>query len=125
MPGFHNCFDEWVATQPSDRDPDIPDITDMDVKSIPARAGDLIIWNSLLPHGNSLNTSGRPRWSQYIRMEPARSADSSLRNERIEMWQDRLTPSDFPGDPRQMELLQGKPACLSELGRKLLGIDAW
>ena len=56
VPGFHRDFFEWVETQPADRDPMRPDLTGLKPVTIPGRAGDLLIWHSLLPHGNSRNT---------------------------------------------------------------------
>ena len=125
VPGFHNQFHEWVKTQPLDRDPHLPDLTGLTLKKVPGKAGDLAIWHSLLPHGNSRNTFDRPRWSQYIQMTPAREDDDAARKKRIAMWRDRLTPPDFPRDPRRVEQYGGRRAKLTRLGRKLLGLDRW
>ena len=124
VPGFHRDFIEWVKTQPADRDPTRPDLTDLKPVAIPGKAGDLLIWHSLLPHGNSRNTSERPRWCQYISASPNREEDESLRQLRISLWRDRMHPAQFPGDPRGVERMRG-PARLTPLGRKLLGLDRW
>lgn len=126
VPGFHRQFHEWVKTQPADRNPELPDMTGLTVKKIAGKAGDLVIWNSLLPHGNSLNKSKTlPRWSQYILMTPADEENEALCQERIQIWQERLTPSNLPGDPCGLERKHGQTAELTPLGRKLLGIDRW
>jgi ectoine hydroxylase-related dioxygenase (phytanoyl-CoA dioxygenase family) len=125
VPGFHRQFHEWVKTQPADRNPHRPDMTELTLRQVPGKAGDLVIWHSLLPHGNSHNTSDRPRWSQYILMHPAREDDEALRQERLRLWRERLTPPGFPGDPRQQERLSGQPARLTALGKKLLGLERW
>ncbi|MBM3262743.1 MAG: phytanoyl-CoA dioxygenase family protein [candidate division Zixibacteria bacterium] len=125
VPGFHRRFHEWVRTQPTDRDPGRPNLEGLTLKSVPGRAGDLIIWHSLLPHGNSRNQADRPRWSQYILMFPAKEDDEPLRQERIRMWQERMTPPGFPGDPRGWEKRNCPPADLTPLGRCLLGLDRW
>ena len=71
VPRFHRQLEAWAATQPEDRPPSRPDTTGMDIVDVPAAAGDLIIWNSALPHGNSCNRTDRPRLCQYITMSPA------------------------------------------------------
>ncbi|MEE3232869.1 MAG: phytanoyl-CoA dioxygenase family protein [Candidatus Latescibacterota bacterium] len=71
VPGFHLCLEEWAKTQPIDRPPRHPDTRGMNIKNIPASAGDFIIWHSALPHGNSRNVSNLPRLCQYITMNPA------------------------------------------------------
>jgi hypothetical protein len=125
VPGFHRQFQDWVKTQPLDRDPARPDMAGLTVKNVAASAGDLLVWHSLLPHGNSQNTSDKPRWCQYILMTPAEEDNEMVRQQRMRMWQDSLTPSDFPGDPRGREQQDGKQAELTPLGRKLLGLDRW
>lgn len=126
VPGFHNIFHEWVKTQPVDRDPRRPDLTGYISQPIPGKAGDLLIWHSLLPHGNGQNLSNRPRLAQYITMFPARN-DEGERQFRAQAWQERLPPQGraFPGDPREWEQQHSATAELTTLGRKLLGIDAW
>jgi ectoine hydroxylase-related dioxygenase (phytanoyl-CoA dioxygenase family) len=127
VPGFHRLFEEWVKTQPADRDLRRPDLEGLEVRKIPGRAGDLLIWHSMLPHGNSRNTSDRPRLAQYITMSPAPQNNEEYRRQRIRMWRDRLPPEGkaFPGDKRQVEQRGGTTAVLTELGKKLLGLERW
>ena len=125
VPGFPRHFAEWVRTQPAERDPSFPDLTGLEVRSIPGRAGDLLIWNSLLPHGNGENNSQRPRLAQYISMFPAARGNELERRDRIAAWREQRSVSDWPGDPRRWEQCHGKRAELSGLGRRLLGLDAW
>jgi hypothetical protein len=124
--GFHRRFDEWVKTQPADRDPRRPALEGLEVKTIPGKAGDLLIWHSLLPHGNSRNRSHKPRLAQYITMHPAREENEEERQYRIAAWQERRGPRGkaFPGDPRGYEQ-RFSPAELTELGKKLLGLERW
>ena len=126
VPGFHRRFDDWVKTQPADRDPWKPDISGYDLVGVEMQAGDLVIWNSQLPHGTSRNNSDRPRLAQYISMFPAPD-DDPLRQERVASWRDR-TPRvgpAFPGDPRRWEIEHGVTAELTPLGEKLLGLKDW
>jgi len=125
VPGFNNTFEEWVKTQPEDRNPNHPDLADLEVKSIPGKAGDLLIWHKLLAHGNGHNTSDKPRLAQYITMSPAPKDNEEARQGRIKAWQERRPLSGWPGDSRDWEHERQEPAVLTELGRKLLGVDLW
>ena len=125
VPGFHRIFDQWVEIQPRDRDPRRPDLAGLDVKSIAGKAGDLLIWHRLLAHGNGHNRSQRPRLAQYITMSPAPENGGAARQQRIECWQERRPAANWPGDPRDWEHNHQQPAQLTQLGRKLLGVDSW
>ena len=125
VPGFNNTFEEWVKTQPEDRNPHHPDLTGLDVRSIPGKAGDLLIWHRLLAHGNGHNTSDKPRLAQYITMSPARNDDEAARQARVASWQERRPMPNWPGDPRAWEKEKEQTAELTPLGKKLLGVDLW
>jgi len=127
VPGMPKRLPEWIETQPADRNPNRPDLTGLSVETVETRAGDLLIWNSQLPHGVSPNTSDRPRLAQYLSMSPALSTDAAVRQWRINSWLHRIAPEGmaFPGDPRERERRQGDTASLTPLGRKLLGLDLW
>ena len=72
---FYN-FEEWVKTQPADRNPMLPDTTGLTIVNVEMDPGDLLIFNSLLAHGVRPNHSGnRVRLAQYIAMHPAREDD--------------------------------------------------
>ncbi|MFP6645057.1 MAG: phytanoyl-CoA dioxygenase family protein, partial [Candidatus Latescibacterota bacterium] len=118
VPGFNNTFEEWVKTQPEDRNPHQPDLADLQVKSIAGKAGDLLIWHRLLAHGNGHNTSDKPRLAQYITMSPAPKDSEEARQGRIKAWQERRPLSNWPGDSRDWEHERQEPAVLTELGRK-------
>lgn len=104
------------------------DLTEYSVVSVPMNAGDMVIWTTLLAHGNGDNLTDRPRLAQYISMGPARESDEELREQRVAAWQENRPlayRTAFPGDPRGIEQARGKPAELTPLGRRLLGIDRW
>ncbi len=128
VPYLFEFFDDWVKTQPSDRNPLLPDMTGLSRENITLEAGDLLIFNSLLPHGVRPNHSeGRVRMAQYLSMFPAELENETERAERIRLWQNIEAPNrpDFPGDPRGWEKQHYGPADLTQLGRKLLGLDLW
>ena len=61
VPELFEHFDEWVKTQPADRDPMHPDTTGLKIVNVEMEAGDLLIFNCLLAHGVRPNHSERPR----------------------------------------------------------------
>ncbi|UVI32780.1 phytanoyl-CoA dioxygenase family protein [Paenibacillus spongiae] len=128
VPGIYRVLEEYLQTQPEGRNPSVPDLTGYEVEAIPGKAGDLVIWDILLPHGNGHNYADSPRYAQYISMSPARYHRVEERNARIEQYQKRDHPKGaaFPGDPRMWEQTRfDSPPVLTQLGRKLLGLDAW
>lgn len=133
VPALFRELDSWRQTQPPDRNPTMPDLTGFEIEPVPCKAGDLIIWNRLLAHGNGHNVSAKPRLAQYISMFEADPQTAQAdgwggdRAARIRQWQERQPPqaSWAPGDPRQWEQQHAQTAELTPLGRKLLGLDLW
>ena len=130
IPWLYRNYDTWKSTQPEDRNrfqPDVSDLQDKIVK-VPMEAGDLLIFNSSQPHGIRPNHSERKvRIAQYISMMPAQEDNAALREWRVNSWRDRVAPEGyaFPGDPRNWEQTKYERAELSELGKKLLGLNNW
>ncbi len=131
IPGFHRMLKEWIAEQPADRHPRFPDLSRLpsgyQVTPIPMKAGDLVIWNMQLAHGNGRNEGTRPRLAQYITMYPA-SNDEQQRTDRVACWRDRHAPAGWEKDvPAKFKGREqnNPPAELTPLGRKLLGVDLW
>jgi hypothetical protein len=128
VPELFRTLEEWRKTQPADRDPWKPDISGFEVVVVPLKAGDLLIFNSLEPHGIKPNTSeNKVRMAQYISMTPADESREDLREMRVRSWRDREPPQGyaFPGDPREWEKTKYPRANLSPLGEKLLGLRSW
>jgi ectoine hydroxylase-related dioxygenase (phytanoyl-CoA dioxygenase family) len=128
VPELYRTYDTWKLTQPADRNHFMPDITGFELVKVPLEAGDLLIFNSTLPHGIRPNLSqDKVRIAQYISMMPAQEDNEALRQWRIASWRDRIAPEGyaFPGDPRGWEKTKYETAELSPLGRKLLGLDRW
>jgi len=128
IPELFRTYDTWKLTQPEDRDHYKPDPTGFEIVKVKLQAGDLLIFNSLQPHGIRPNTSSnKVRIAQYISMMPAEEDNEALREWRINSWKERNPPEGyaFPGDPRNWEKTKYGVAELNELGRKLLGLDRW
>ena len=130
IPWLFRNYNTWKLTQPENRNHFKPDIKGLEDKIIKVRmeAGDLLIFNSLQPHGIRPNFSkDKVRIAQYISMMPAQEENEDLRKWRINSWRERVAPEGyaFPGDPRKWEQTKYKKAQLSELGEKLLGLRKW
>lgn len=128
VPELFRTYDTWKLTQPDDRNHFQPDVTGFEIVKVKMNAGDLLIFNSSQPHGIRANRShDKVRLAQYISMMPAQEDDEALRQWRIRSWREREAPQGyaFPGDPRNWEQTRYQTAVLSELGRKLLGLERW
>jgi hypothetical protein len=128
VPELYQEIADWLAHRPADqRLSRTPDLTGYTITRVPLRAGDLVIWRNLLPHGNGHNRSDQPRMAQYISMFPTQEHDIQERQMRINCWQKNTSPPHpfFPGDPRKVEERREEAAKLTSLGRKLLGLDSW
>jgi hypothetical protein len=130
IPWLFRNYEEWKLTQPADRNRYQPDMTGLEDKLVKVKmeAGDLLIFNSLLPHGIRPNRSeDKVRIAQYISMVPAQEEDEDIRLWRINSWKNRIAPEGyaFPGDPRNWEQTRYPKATLTELGERLLGLKRW
>jgi ectoine hydroxylase-related dioxygenase (phytanoyl-CoA dioxygenase family) len=128
VPELFRTLDAWLPTQPADRNPFAPDTTGFEIVPVPMKAGDLLIFNSLLAHGIRPNTStDRVRMAQYLSMLPADEDNTEEREIRVQSWRDREAPrrAAFPGDPREWEKNNGQTATLTPLGERLLGLTSW
>ncbi len=100
------------------------DAAGREIVPVAAQAGDLIVWDWRLPHGNSANLSTQPRLAFYVSMFPAGGGEW-LSQAPIESWRSgRCVPCwrDRPGYDR---IEPWPPARLTPLGRRLLGLDPW
>lgn len=128
IPELFRTYDTWKLTQPADRNRFQPDTTGFDLVKVKMEQGDLLIFNSTLAHGIRPNLSAnKVRMAQYISMMPAQEENEALREWRTNSWRDRIAPAGyaFPGDPRRWEQVKYGTAELSELGKKLLGLERW
>jgi len=127
IPELYRTYDTWKLSQPGDRDRFKPDVTGFELTKVKLNPGDLLIFNSTLPHGIRPNESGdKVRMAQYISFMPADEDNEELRQWRINSWKSReaLQGYAFPGDPLEREK-KNPVAELSELGKKILGMEKW
>lgn len=130
IPWLYRNYDTWKLTQPEDRDRFQPSLDDLEdkIEKVKMEAGDLLIFNSTEPHGIRPNKSkDKVRIAQYISMMPAEPENEVLKNWRVNSWKNRIAPEGyaFPGDPRNWEQSKYDEAELTDLGKKLLGLNDW
>ena len=130
IPWLFRNYETWKLDQPKDRNKFQPDISGLEDKIVKVKMemGDLLIFNSLQPHGIRPNlTEDKVRIAQYISMMPAEPDNQELLNWRINSWHNRIAPEGyaFPGDPRNWEQTRYATAELTELGERLLGSRPW
>eukprot|EP00930_Biecheleria_cincta_P031990 TRINITY_DN2219_c0_g1_i2.p1 TRINITY_DN2219_c0_g1~~TRINITY_DN2219_c0_g1_i2.p1 ORF type:complete len:317 (+),score=40.64 TRINITY_DN2219_c0_g1_i2:166-1116(+) len=110
VPGSHNISTDWAANNQLHGTRNNMQVPQGDrlhefVQQIPIRKGCLLVWNSLLFHGNHPNSSERFRAVQYIRCMPTQGTPYSPLVSDATMF-----PEEFK---------------MSERGMKLFGISAW
>ncbi len=119
---LHDCVG-WFERHPHD------DLFDVDCEghqllSVPCRAGDLLLWDSRLPHGNGRNTGACPRITQAIAMQPPGFWGESA-TDRIRLWKTGRANPCYADQPGFHRAEPWPPASLTPLGRRLLGLDDW
>jgi hypothetical protein len=124
VPGFHRRIEEWLDALPAEADPKGQDLLTLGPRRVGARAGDLVIWHSALPHTAALNRGSGVRVAQYITMRPAGDDQSEEARQRlITFWRDRL--SGLGRYDKEREHHESPSAELTPLGRKIAGVDPW
>lgn len=72
IPGFHRRLDAWLKALPAGANPHEALKREPGFVPIAGKAGDLVIWHHLLPHGSSPNRGRLPRVAQYMALRPTR-----------------------------------------------------
>jgi Phytanoyl-CoA dioxygenase (PhyH) len=103
----------------------LADVEGREIVYVPARARDLILWNPLLAHGNSKNLSSRPRMAFYVLMGRADRWDEQAPQTSVASWRTGQCVPWWRGRPGYERVEPWPPAKLTELGRKLLGLEEW
>src|SRR5688572_26555215 len=91
LPGWHKKTAEWVRIAKLPGDDFNREVAALPVEPIPGKAGDFLIWNRALPHGNGQNKSGKLRLAQFITMWKA-GGEGKARDDRVMRWRERLHP---------------------------------
>lgn len=100
MSGRFQRLDSWLDTLPDGTDNMRPAMNDHfrgspELLRVGASAGDLVIWDTRLPHGRSINHGNGPRVSQYISMFPAPADLAARRPRPVGHVRDNVPPIDI------------------------------
>jgi hypothetical protein len=125
VPGIYRDLERWLAAHPDDGEIRRPPVDDHEIVRVGAPAGSLILWHRLMPHSSAPNELDTPRFTAYVTMDP--TGDEQQREELAAAFLNKTPPAwairqQVPG---QQNPEPGPPANLTELGRKLTGLDVW
>jgi len=125
VPALYRDRAAWPTAPFRDEDGDswLAEAGGREVVHVAAEAGDLVVWDSRMPHGNSKNVSARPRIAFYVGMWPA--GDARMAEPAIESWRSGRCVPWWRTRPGYDRVEPWPPARLTPLGRRLLGLDPW
>lgn len=124
MPGVFAGLDGWLERHPG-AGFEFEDFDGHDPVFVTGRAGDLVILDSRLPHGNGPNTADAPRLVQYVAMFPETTATRSGRPGSPSCTDQVARIRSGTAAPGGRVLQPWPPAQLTPLGRRLAGLDPW
>lgn len=126
IPEIYQDIDEWVRQHAMSVKFNHfqPGLEAHPTVQISGRAGDVILWSTLLPHGPAINLSDQVRIAAFLTITP----DKKIEQKRLAMqnWvKHKRAPDKWRGLPQQQDPEPGPPVALTELGEKLAGIRSW
>ncbi|REF28924.1 ectoine hydroxylase-related dioxygenase (phytanoyl-CoA dioxygenase family) [Xenorhabdus cabanillasii] len=124
VPGFHKTIYHWLSQQPKGYNSRFPDTSEMKIESIPLKAGDYVIFDGTLPHGNQPNTSDKPRLAQYFCYFPRTDLTEQQVAERISAYKQGRPTTSITGKPFPIKKASQQDTSdihLTALGKQLLG----
>ena len=125
VPSLYKDLDGYLAKHPEHAGSRRPTVDPDHIEVVPGPAGSMVLWHRKMPHSSTKNLSDRPRWVQYVAMDPI--GDDEARQARVEAYRQAMPPEwaivqQVPG--QQIPEPTGA-ARLDPLGRKLVGLDSW
>lgn len=125
VPDIYRHLDDYLARHPEHASGRRPDVAEDQIEVVPGPAGSMVIWDRRLPHSSTHNLTDRPRWVQYIAMDPV--GDDDARVTRVAEFEAMMPPAwalrqTVPGQ----EIPEPGPRPeLTALGEKLVGLADW
>jgi hypothetical protein len=125
VPSIYQNLTDYLVAHKDDSDRRKPNVDSADLLSIEGPAGSLVVFNRLMPHSSGLNHSMDHRFVQYVTMQPIGTENE--RTQRVREWSGKLPPQwAVEQNIENQEIPEaGPPAELSELGKKLAGVESW
>lgn len=128
VPGLFRDLDGWFDRHPgTGSDPD--DLWNIDVEhhasmAVPGCAGDLVVWDARLPHGNEAVAGSAPRLVQFLTMWPPGTWGETAADHQA-IWRSRRPNPAYLHKPGWDRTEPWGPAALTPLGRRLIGLEPW
>jgi hypothetical protein len=124
VPSIFKNLKRYLVEHEADGQWRYPNVGDEDLVRVAGLKGSLVIFDRLMPHTSDLNHSDQHRFVQYVTMAPA---VEKLRKQVVREWREKLLPdwalSQAISGGKVKE--EGPPPELTDLGRKLVGLDRW
>ena len=118
VPSLYRDRERWPTTWPAPGEFQPPLDSSDQIVEVPMRMGDLLIWDSHLPHGTVRNCGTRPRAVLYLQQHPP-GTDAELA-ERLREVTTGAAPQWVRWKPGH-DRLDHHPLTLTEFGSRLLG----
>lgn len=123
VPGVYADLEGWLERHPGSG-LELEDPEGHAPVPVPGRAGDLVIFDARLPHGNAPNHGDAPRVVQYVTMY-ADHGDEAMAASFADLYRSGRATPGLRGRPGWDEPQPWPPAQLTPLGRRLAGVDPW
>jgi hypothetical protein len=127
VPSLYRNLEGWLATPRTDAEVRRPDVSAEDLVGVPGGKGTLLVWHRLMPHTSLANHAEAPRLVQYVTMTPALDDASEQRAASVRDCLGKHPPAWALRQrvPGQRDPEPGPAVVLTDLGRRLVGIDSW
>jgi ectoine hydroxylase-related dioxygenase (phytanoyl-CoA dioxygenase family) len=124
-PSWRNAPERWpdAWTQQPWGEEYLIDPAPEEIVQVPAEQGDLILWESSLPHGTVGNLSSKPRLALYVSMFPAGTGEEA--SQRVADFDAGRFPAHGRWKPGHDIADPGPTPTLTPLGQRLLGREPW
>jgi hypothetical protein len=125
VPSLYREVDAYLAEHPDHGDSRRPEVDPDQIRVVGGPPGSMVLWHRRMPHSSTRNVTDRPRWVQYVAMDPV--GDEAARRRRVTEYEQAMPPkwAIVQKVSGQQIPEPAGPAELDELGRKLVGLDRW
>ena len=121
VPAIYAHLDAWLAEgHPAARRR--LDTVHSELVAVPGRAGDLVLWDARMPHGNLANGGDRLRVTFYVSMFPP-GVCGDRAEDHIALWRECRVNPHWADQPDHDHAETWPPATLTALGRRLIGLN--
>ena len=129
IPTLFKQLETWFEEQPKGRSRMLVEKVSFEVIIVPCKVRDLAIWDNRMAHGTNPNCPEVPRFAQYLSMCPAQPEHAELLEIRLASFANQNRPENKGIKSWQAGFRKETDFCpkaeLTELGKRLLGVQLW